>query len=429
MMLVLALLAQVAPAPLPAPIGCAAAAGEVDGRGATLPEAVDGAGIKSVKELAKLRRRARDGRVIVVEGGDFSNWDFRKARLSAICFRGTRLAASKWSGVSAPGMGFIGADLTGAQFADARLPGVLLRTATLTGANATDADLSGGRLDGGWGASMAGLRLDGAKLVGFQFRCGVTEADGCAFDRKGITARGADFSRAVVDGFTFWDASLEGAKVEGAELRLDNAPLLKAAAEAERVALRHGRRRVEVPGRIAAALGRAIAPPAADPSRTVQAVPTSRRAADGKLLFVSDALPTIESGTDHPLWPEALRALVGVAPSYLLVSLEKDGRAMVRGVATGEEGGRCWIDAGPLAPAAKGSYGVPVSARRGARARVAAVILDGDTARIPPEQADAEEASKVVRCAGAASFGTMRRVPVDARGFELLWSAVAARAG
>jgi hypothetical protein len=44
---------------------------------------------------------------------------------------------------------------------------------------------------------------------------------------------------------------------------------------------------------------------------------------------------------------------------------------------------------------------------------------------IAPDQVSAQEAAKVVRCKGNASFGTMKRVPVDDRTFEALWSAVA----
>lgn len=432
MILATLLLAQAAPPTPPPtePIGCAAAAGAVDGTGASLPEAVDGSKLDSVKDITRLRKRARDGRVILVEGGDFSNWDFRKAKLSAICFSGSKLAASKWSGVSAPGMGFIGADLTGAQLADAKLPGVLLRTTTMTGANASDADLSGGQLDGGWSASLAGLRLDGAKLAGFRFRCGVTEADGCAFDRKGITARNTDFSNAVFDGFAFWDANLEGARLEGAEVRLDNTPLLQAAAGGESITVRNGDRRIRVPGRVAAALGRAFAPPPDDGSQMVQAVPQSTRATGGKQLFVSDRLPAVQGGAEDPAWPEAVRALVALAPSYLLVGIEKDGRAMVRGAASDADGARCWIDAGPLAPGAEGSFGVapPSKGRRRSKPKTAAIIVRTDAAMIAPDQVAAEEAAKVVRCRGNASFGTMKRVPVDDRTFEALWSAVAAPA-
>lgn len=408
----------------PQPIGCAAAAGGVDGTGATLPQAVDGTKLDSIKDLARLRKRTKGDAVILVEGGDFSNWDFRKAKLSSICFRGTKLAASKWSGVSAPGMGFIGADLTGAQLADARLPGLLLRTTTMTGADARDADLRGGQLDGGWSASIAGLRLDGAKLAGFRFRCGTTEADGCPFDRKGITARNADFSHAVFDGFAFWDANLEGVKLDGAEVRLDNIPLLQAAASAGAVSLRAGARRVEVPGRVAAALGHAFAPAADDAARTVQALPRSSSAASGKQLFLSDRLPAIAGRTDDPAWSEAVRALVTLAPSHLLVSVEKDGRVRVRGTASGPNGGRCSIDAGPLVAGPGGSFGVASSAKgRRARLKVAAVILEGDRAMIAPDQAGAEEPARVVRCTGSASFGAMNRVPVDERTFESLWSA------
>lgn len=424
------LLAQAAAAipshmPAPEPGGCAAVAGAVDGAGATLPSAVDGTRLDSVKDLTRLRRRAKDGRVIVIEGGDFSNWDFRKAKLSAVCFRGTRLAASKWGGVSAPGMGFIHADLTGAQLAGARLPGVLLRTTTMTGADATNADLRGGRLDGGWSASLAGLKLDGANLAGFRFHCGVTETDGCPFDRQGITARGTDFSNALFDGFTFWDANVEGVKLNGAEIRLDNVPLLQAAADAESMTLRQDGRRIQVSGRVAALLGRALAPAIDSTAQLVQPTPQSARLPERKLLFLSDRLPTVQGAAADPLWPQAVQALVALAPSRLLIVRESGGHIRVRGSAVAVGGGNCRITADALAPGAGGSFGVtpPARGRRRMRPEVPAVIVGPDQATIAPEQGRAEGPAKVVHCTGDASFGPMKRVPVDDLTFEALWSA------
>jgi uncharacterized protein YjbI with pentapeptide repeats len=423
------LLAQAAAAipshmPAPEPGGCAAVAGAVDGAGATLPSAVDGTRLGSVKDLTRLRRRAKDGRVIVIEGGDFSNWDFRKAKLSAFCFRGTRLAASKWGGVSAPGMGFIHADLTGAQLAGARLPGVLLRTTTMTGADATNADLRGGRLDGGWSASLAGLRLDGANLAGFRFQCGVTETDGCPFDRQGITARGTDFSNALFDGFTFWDANVEGVKLNGAEIRLDNVPLLQAAAGAESVTLRQDGRRIQVSGPVAALLGRALAPAIDSTAQLVQPTPQSARLPERKLLFLSDRLPTVQGAAADPLWPQAVQALVALAPSRLLIVRESGGHIRLRGRAVAAGGGSCRITADALAPGAGGSFGVapPARGRRRMRPEVPAVIVGPDQATIAPEQGRAEGPAKVVHCTGDASFGPMKRVPVDDLTFEALWS-------
>jgi len=428
------LIAQVAaapaqPSPPPSP-ACVAAAGAVDGAGATLPEPVPGASIKSAKALGKLRKDARGGQVLLIEGGDFSHWNFGKTDLSAICFRGTNLAGTNWNGVSAPGMGFIDSDLTGANLSGASLPSVLFRTTTLAGADATGADLHGGRLDGGWHASLAGWKLDRANLTGFHFRCGVTEADGCPFDRKGISARGADFSGAVFDGFAFWDAALEGAKVEGAEMRLDNAGVLAAARSATAITIQVGRKRTPVSGPVAALLARALTETAPS-APMVQPLPGSARSSDklvaGKYLFVSDTL-TIAPQANDPAWPNAMQVLVRIAPSHLMMLVNRDGTAWLRGGASDDGGGQCRLDAGRLRPGPGGSFVAPAPAsprrrKTAQRGIPVAIVQGGDIATIAPEQASAPDGTRLVTCTGTAGFGRLRRVPVDDVTFDSIWSA------
>lgn len=177
---------------------------------AAFPKAVDGSTIKDFRQLARLRKNSGDA-LIVVRGGDFSGQKVGKAKLSNICFVDTKLARTDWRGAAAPGFGFIRADLSGATLAGAQLSQVLLRESSLAAVDATGADMTGGRLDGGWGGSMAGLRLDGARLVNFQVRCGTREVDGCPFDRANMSIRGADFTGANLATFSFWNTALEGA--------------------------------------------------------------------------------------------------------------------------------------------------------------------------------------------------------------------------
>jgi hypothetical protein len=56
------------------------------------------------------------------------------------------------------------------------------------------------------------------------------------------------------------------------------------------------------------------------------------------------------------------------------------------------------------------------------RPEVPAVIVGPDQATSAPEQRRAEGPAKVVHCTGDASFGPMKRVPVDDLTFEALWS-------
>jgi uncharacterized protein YjbI with pentapeptide repeats len=401
---------------------CIAAAGSVDGKGAILPPAVAGATIKSAKALGKLRRDAREGRPLLIEGGDFRNWDFRKIDLAAICFRGTDLAGSNWSGVSAPGMGFIDVDLTGANLSGASLPSALLRTTTLTNTDASRADLHGGQLDGGWRASLAGWKLDGANLSGFRFRCGVTEADGCPFDRQGISARGTDFSGAVFDGFAFWEAALDGAKVEGAEVRLDNAGVLAAAQSATALTIQAGRKRTPVSGPVAALLGRALTETAVS-APMVQPLPGPAGATDrlvaGKYLFVSDTLAVAPQAND-PAWPNALQVLVRIAPSHLMLLVNRDGSAWLKGAASDDAGGQCRVDTGPLRPGAGGSFLAPAGPgarrRKTSQAGIPIVIVQADKAVIAPE------GTSLAPCTGAAKFGTLQRIPTDDVTFDSIWA-------
>ena len=413
---------QAAPVPVAA-AGCAAQAGAVDGTGATLPEPVDGKALRKISAIERLRKRAKDGRVIMIDGGDFTGWDFRKARLSSICFRGSKLANSDWRGVNAPGMGFMVSDLSGAKLAGAAMPGVLFRTTTLAGADATRADFRGGRLDGGWNASLSGWKIDGANFSGFRFQCGVTEADGCPFDRQGISAAGADFSNAVFQGFSFWGATLTGARFEGAEIAVDDLAQLDSATLPTALVARRGTRRTEITGPMIPLLVRALsnAPAAASPGET-QAVPSSARLT-GKALFVSESLAITPAVTADPGWPQALRVLLRLAPSYLLVDVGRNRRADVRGVAQTDKGGVCTINASSLAPGPRGTFLIAPPRGRGARPGVPAIVATDDQATIAPEQASAVDSVRVVNCAGIAPFGTMKRVPVDDLTFDALWSA------
>lgn len=422
MMLLQAAPAATPPPATPAVASCLAAAGAVDGTGATLPAPIDGKTVKNVKALDKLRKKA-GGALLMIDGGDFSGWNFRSAKSppASTCFRGTKLANSDWSGVAAPGAGFIGADLTGAKLVGAVMPSVLLRTTTLAGADATRADFRGGQLDGGWNASLANLKLDGAVMAGFRFRCGVTEADGCPFDRQGISAVGTDFTGAEFSGFSFWGAELGGSNFDGAELALADLAQLGGQAPQGTLTVRHGARKVEVQGPVLAALARALA---AGPQPSAPPPPGPAPRLAGKTLFVSDALPIAAGAAADPNWPAALRVLLQLSPSYLLAWVGTDKQLSVRGYANAEAGGSCRIAADSLTPYGADIYvQMPPGSRRGA---AAALIVRGDTASVAPDQATAVDAVRVVTCAGNASFGTMKRVAVDSLTFDALWSAAMA---
>ncbi|MFA6118015.1 MAG: pentapeptide repeat-containing protein [Sphingomonas sp.] len=426
MILVALLLAQSTPAaPVPAPIGCAAQAGAIDGSGASLPVAVDGATLKNAGAIGRLRRKAKDGGVILIEGGDFSGQDFRKADLASICFRGSDLSKSNWSGVTAPGLGFIDTDLSEAQLTGAVLPGVLLRTATLAGADATGADFRGGQLDGGWKASLAGWKIDGANFSGFRFQCGVTEADGCPFDRQGISAKGADFSGASFHGFSFWGSALDNARFEGAEMGLQDLTQIEGATLPATLVLRQGKKHYSVTGPVAAAIARALTTSATE----AVSAPGKPARLTGKHLFLSDSLTIAPAAASDPQWPSVVRVLLQLAPSWLMISASPGRQAQARGRSDSEDGHSCTLSSQGLAAGPNNSLIVLPPGRRGARPGVPAILTLGDIASIAPEQASAVDSVRIVQCAGAAPFGTMRRVPVDDLTFDALWSSAVGPAG
>ncbi len=307
----------------------------------------------------------------------------------------------------------------------------MLRTATLANADATGADFRGGQLDGGWKASLAGWKIDGANFSGFRFQCGVTEADGCPFDRQGISAKGADFSGAVFDGFSFWGSALDNARFEGADMALQDLAQLEGAAAPATLTVHQGRKHYSVTGPVAAAIGRALTtstahePPAATATTPAKATPRLT----GKHLFLSDGLTIAPAATSDPLWPSALRVIMHLAPSWMLISTGPGGRARARGHSDSANGHSCTLAGQGLVAGPHNSFMVLPPGRRGTRPGVPAILVLGDIATIAPEQADAVDSVRVVQCAGAAPFGTMRRVPVDDLTFDALWSSTEKPAG
>lgn len=180
---------------------------------------VDGTKITSPAELA---RAVGDG--AIVQGGNFSEWDFRRIPLTNACFVESNLKGSVWNGAKTPGIGFINTDLSDASLAGLLAPGVLFRDANLTNVMAGQADFSGGKLEGGWfEGSLDGWNLDGANLARFTFSCGITIADGCPLQNsdRAISARAANFAGAKLSSFRRYglgDIDLAGAVLDRTEI-------------------------------------------------------------------------------------------------------------------------------------------------------------------------------------------------------------------
>ncbi len=213
--------AQAAQAPAgPPPNSCQAMAGPLGSSG-RFTEFVDGNKLKDAGDVQNLRSRAKDGKTIAIKGGNFSGQKFGNDNFSNICFIGSNLSNTKWSRSRASGVGFVDSDLTGATFDRVNLDYILFRNTTLARVDASGAQMAYGRLDGGWDPSMAGLKLDNARMLGFRFACGVTATDGCPFDRKQISLRGADLSFASLASFPMWDGLFDDARLYYTEVGMD----------------------------------------------------------------------------------------------------------------------------------------------------------------------------------------------------------------
>jgi uncharacterized protein YjbI with pentapeptide repeats len=505
----------------PATESCAARAGTVSGAGSTLPISVSGDELKRSHAIEKLRKRAKDGRTIVIEGGDFTDYDFRKAKLANVCFRGVKLTNSNWNGAIANGMGFIDSDLSGAAFTGAILRNVLFRTTTLASVDATAADFSEGRLDGGWNASLKGLKLDLAKLNGFKFECGTTAADGCPFDKQGITARNTDFSGAHFNGFALWGTVVDGALFDGADMAIEDVGQIVGGAEPNVISVRYGGMSTLVDGPVAMALAGALTTPVrvanqcAAPATPLDAafcedksgqlrafdsdivrlagsgVPDKKKAVvafekgrilclsqttenrvqclsrvyrvrrngllattapmtwmkrAGRVLFVRNDLALASGATLQPSWPGIAQVLVRLSPSYMLARVEGSKRVAARGLATDGANAACSFDIAAT-PASAGNFTVPVIMPDKTRATPATMIGAGPEItvtsrskrrpvqtplfRVVGEQAILIQAQdngtapvRVPVCTGAASFGAMRRLPIDQMTFESLWASM-----
>ncbi|MEH6758286.1 MAG: hypothetical protein V7676_12380 [Parasphingorhabdus sp.] len=185
--------------------------GSVDGERAGEPmRTYDGSKITSPEQLAGYSQAAGD-RTILIEGGNFSAWNFTGVKLSNICFVESDLSQSNWSGMTAPGLGFIKSNVEAANMSDAKMSDILIRSSVFARVDAIGTDWTSGKLDGGWDGDVEGLNIDGADLTGFKFDCGITVSDGCPLTRNGISARGAKLAFADISSFGFYDADMTGA--------------------------------------------------------------------------------------------------------------------------------------------------------------------------------------------------------------------------
>lgn len=201
--------------PTPPVPGCQYAYGNVygggdDRRASRAMKLYDGTKITAPEQLAGYSKAAGD-KTILIEGGNFSDWDFTGSPLSNICFVDSDLRRSNWAGVTAPGLGFIKSNAEAAVMAGAKMQDILIRSSNFAHVDAKEVNWTSGKLDGGWDGDVEGLNIDGADLTGFKFDCGITVSDGCPIARSGISARGTTLAFADISSFGFYDADMTGA--------------------------------------------------------------------------------------------------------------------------------------------------------------------------------------------------------------------------
>ncbi len=206
------------PESAPEQAGCMSVSGDIwgEGRPDKPPRMIDGKQIKSLTDFLRMTGD-RTSNVTVVRGGAFAGWDFGGMSLPGICFEESDLSGANFAGALAAGAGFIKTDLSGANMDGVHMPGVLFRNAGLRAVSARGADFSHGHFDGGWfEGSVEGWNLDGANLTGFVFACGITVPDGCPVYQGGAntSAKGADFTDAILHSFGLHAVDLAGARID-----------------------------------------------------------------------------------------------------------------------------------------------------------------------------------------------------------------------
>lgn len=144
----------------------------------------DGNGIADRAQMADIIAKSqavlRKGGKTIIEGGDFSGWDFAGAMGEGVCFLRTNLSHSNWENADMRNSGFIASDLSGSNLSAATFIGIVLHNVDLANAQAEHVNFSHGQYSAGWfDASVAGLSLNYANLQYFVFSCGIVIDDGC----------------------------------------------------------------------------------------------------------------------------------------------------------------------------------------------------------------------------------------------------------
>jgi hypothetical protein len=305
-----------------------------------LPGQVNGKLVKGAEGLRRLRRAWGDS-LIVLRNGDFAGADLRGIRLHNICFVETHFAGSDWSGARAPGIGFITADLTGAKLRRARMPQLRIHNPYLARVDATGADFSDGILSGNGLGSWEGLRLDGADLSRFSFRCRPVQGEQCVANQSApaISFRGANLRDAKVDTYP-GEADWTGARLSRTQVGLWQLLELAPARIAGPLILREA----EAKGILAPAEYRWLHRHISRhewPEKPLKGARPAWMKPGAQALFATAPIKFDPIARASPIYRRILPVLVEGAWSVLLVKVRRNGRIDIAGGAVGGNAHSC----------------------------------------------------------------------------------------
>jgi hypothetical protein len=415
------------PRELPPARTCRAALAEGVGPD-SLPGQVDGGRVRGAGGLYTLRQAWGDA-LVVLQGGDFSGEDLSHMDLRNICFVGTRFVGADLRRARAPGAAFLHADLRAANLEGASIPDDLFETADLERVQAAGADLSGGLLAGTALGGWKELKLDGADLRRFRFRCGRGQEDQCAPYWHPVSFRNADLRAARID--THWgDADFAGARLAETQVSLDQLPLLAKARVEGPLVVREGPASVRLTAGEFAWLSRHIAPRTRSSSGRAAGARRPSRAAriepGTSALFISFPLELDAEARASPLYKRLLPAIVAETNSWVHVEGGRAGAVSAVGGAQGANYHPCSLSGPPLRLDPKTGWYVGRSRapdeERGAwtGAEVPVLRLWDDRAEIF-EEGHPRPGNDIVTCGARAFFSEMTRVPFPIEEARRLW--------
>ncbi len=172
-------------------------------------------------DLAKLSLAGLDLSGVCLDGANLEGTDLSGCNLAEAVLAHARLGGAKFAGANLAGANLGRALLAGADLSRADLRRAVLASADLSGANLAGADISAVRLDGAivTNTNFSGARAD--DLLAMKLSLAGLRAPGATFARATFIEcdlQNADLSACVMNGASFINCDLSGARLGGARL-------------------------------------------------------------------------------------------------------------------------------------------------------------------------------------------------------------------